>query len=82
MKKLGNLIKISFLLVVGATFSTQINSAIDWIAAVDYTALGANIELIAGKIADAAVYVYDFVVGLFEATGAEAAEAGTGTLNQ
>ena len=72
MKKLGKYINIAVLLVIGATFSEQINSAIDYLIAVDYTALGANIELVAGKIADAAVALYDFVVGLFaEAPAAE-----------
>ena len=71
MKKLGNYIKIAFLLAVGATFNEQINAAIDWVANVDYTALGANIELIAGKIADAGVHVYEAIVGLFNEAKAQ-----------
>ena len=65
MKKLGKYINIAVLLVIGATFSTQINSAIDWLLAVDYTALGNTIGVIVGKIADAAVAIYDWVVALF-----------------
>ena len=71
MKKIGNFIKIAFLLAVGATFHTQINSAIDWLSNVDYVALGANIELIVGKIADFAVEAYNFIAGLFESTPVE-----------
>ena len=67
MKKLFRLIKIAFILVVGATFADQINAAIDWTLAVDYDALGANIALVAGKITDFAVATYNYVVGLFAA---------------
>ena len=82
MKKLGNFIKIAFILAVGATFHEQINSAIDYVAEIDYVALGANIELIAGKIADAAVYIYDFVVGLFDTPPAvEPLTDGSGTVS-
>ena len=65
MKKIKNYISIAFLLVVGATFSTQINSAIDWLLAVDYVALGNIIGTFSAKIADALVSVYDWAVALF-----------------
>lgn len=65
MKKLFKYITIAFLLVVGATFAEQINSALDWLQAVDYTALGNTIGTLASKIADGAVDLYNWVVGLF-----------------
>ena len=65
MKKLFRLINIAFLLVLGATFAPQINSGIDWISEVDYTAVGNQIGAVATVIADAAVAVYNWVVGLF-----------------
>ena len=75
MKKLFKYITIAFLLVVGATFSEQINAALDWLQAVDYTALGNTISTLVGKVVDFAVSIYDWAVSLFvEAPVMEAME--------
>ena len=80
MKKIGKFINIAVLLVIGATFSTQINAGIDYLVDVDYVALGNTISTIVGKIVDFAVLVYDWVVGLFaDAPAMEAVADGSGT---
>ena len=74
MKKIGKYITIAFLLVVGATFSTQINAALDWLLALDFVAIGNTISAFAGKVVDLVVAVYNWVVGLFSNTPMEIVE--------
>ena len=83
MKKLGNYIKIAFLLVIGATFSTQINAALDFLIDVDYNALGDQIAAVVSTVVDALVAAYDYVVGLFADAPAavEAVADGSGTVS-
>lgn len=66
MKRIKNFISIAFLLVVGATFATQINGAVDYFIALDYTAIGMNIQMAATKAYELVVSLVDFVSGLFD----------------
>ena len=72
MKKIGKLIKIAFLLVVGATFADQINGAVDYLSDVDYALLGDQIATIAKAVADFAVSAFNWIAGLFESAPVEA----------
>lgn len=66
MKKLGNLLKIAFFLVIGATFAEQINAALDYIMGIDYVALGETISSVAKAIVDGAISAFNWIKGAVE----------------
>ena len=61
MKKLGKYLNIALLLVIGATFATQINSVLDFLADLDYTAIGNIIATFIYKIINFFDSIYDQV---------------------
>ena len=65
MKKIKNYLSIAFFLVIGATFADQINSAIDYLLAVDYTAIGETIKGLTAKAVEFAKAAFNYVVELF-----------------